>query len=375
MYFWRALAILLAVAPSSVQADNKTVGATGASFLKVSPGPRASGMGESFVGLADDVNTIYYNPAGLATLKRQELTLMHNELFADVRQEWLAYAYPTETLGSFALSVDVQHIQPFDSFDANNSPGTKISAQDAAYELAYALRLTDSLTVGGAGKLIKSRLDNVYAVGAAFDAGVLYETRVDGLKLGASALNMGPPMRFISEYFNLPLAGKAGFSYKFSQLQDRGHEFTLVSDVTVYRDRNAFAGVGIEYLRQGSLALRAGWTGFQTAGYGMTLGAGVDINRLTKGRLPEISFDYGYEGLGDVGQSHRASMTFRFGGRLAPSERRLRETEEAPRRAREPEELKAKPQPKARARSRYEAPEEKPAKPLDDGSERIWVNP
>jgi len=35
-------------------------------FLLISPGARAAGMGEAFVGLADDATAVYWNPAGLA---------------------------------------------------------------------------------------------------------------------------------------------------------------------------------------------------------------------------------------------------------------------------------------------------------------------
>src|SRR5207302_10246043 len=55
------------------------VGTSGAAFLKIGPGARPAAMGEAFTGVADDIHAIYWNPAGLATLRSPELTGMHME--------------------------------------------------------------------------------------------------------------------------------------------------------------------------------------------------------------------------------------------------------------------------------------------------------
>jgi Type IX secretion system protein PorV len=60
------LATTLSVALAAVNgfAD---VSVSGVQFLKLAPGARAVGMGESFVGVADDATATFYNPAGLGT--------------------------------------------------------------------------------------------------------------------------------------------------------------------------------------------------------------------------------------------------------------------------------------------------------------------
>jgi len=44
------------------------------------PGSRASGLGQAFTGIADDVTALFYNPAGLAHLTRREVHLGFNYL-------------------------------------------------------------------------------------------------------------------------------------------------------------------------------------------------------------------------------------------------------------------------------------------------------
>ncbi|MBI5200477.1 MAG: hypothetical protein HY925_02725, partial [Elusimicrobia bacterium] len=41
-------------------------GTSAASFLNLGFGARVTGLGEAVMGIADDVSTVYYNPAGLA---------------------------------------------------------------------------------------------------------------------------------------------------------------------------------------------------------------------------------------------------------------------------------------------------------------------
>ena len=67
-------------------------GTTGAAFLKIDGGSRPAGMGGAFVGLANDVNTIFSNPAGLTTVQAHELTAMQNFAFADISNQSIGYA-------------------------------------------------------------------------------------------------------------------------------------------------------------------------------------------------------------------------------------------------------------------------------------------
>ena len=49
----------------------------GAILSLISPGARASGMGETNVAVADDAYASYWNPAGLGFLEGNEFAMMH----------------------------------------------------------------------------------------------------------------------------------------------------------------------------------------------------------------------------------------------------------------------------------------------------------
>src|SRR5471032_349554 len=85
------------------------VGTSGAAFLKIGPGARPVGMGEAFTGVADDIHAIYWNPAGLGTLKHAEITGMHMQYFQSIQYEFAAFAYPTADRGTWGFAVTNLH--------------------------------------------------------------------------------------------------------------------------------------------------------------------------------------------------------------------------------------------------------------------------
>ncbi|HEX4924994.1 MAG TPA: hypothetical protein VFV50_12950 [Bdellovibrionales bacterium] len=67
---WTFAALLLAL-PAAAQAADPINYSIHQHYVS----PRALGMGNAFVGVADDYNALFYNPAGLATLKEGEINL------------------------------------------------------------------------------------------------------------------------------------------------------------------------------------------------------------------------------------------------------------------------------------------------------------
>ncbi len=63
-----SLACSVALSSASLSGAVGGQGTTAADVLKVNYGPRPVGMGGAFIGLADDVNAMAYNAAGLLQL-------------------------------------------------------------------------------------------------------------------------------------------------------------------------------------------------------------------------------------------------------------------------------------------------------------------
>ncbi len=77
-----------------------TAGRALAAYEDVGVGARVTGLGQAYTAVADDVYSIYYNPAGLATLERPELGTTYSRLLtglsdgSNIQNSFIGYAKP-----------------------------------------------------------------------------------------------------------------------------------------------------------------------------------------------------------------------------------------------------------------------------------------
>src|SRR5690348_11799385 len=64
-------------------------GSDGGLVLKMPVGARAAAMGGAFSGLADDITAIYWNPAGIASLKDADVDFEYAQSFGDVTYDFI----------------------------------------------------------------------------------------------------------------------------------------------------------------------------------------------------------------------------------------------------------------------------------------------
>ncbi len=64
------------------------------SFLDIGAGARPRALGNAFVAIADDANAVFWNPSGITTLGKIEMTLMHSSLFFGTTYDYLSVALP-----------------------------------------------------------------------------------------------------------------------------------------------------------------------------------------------------------------------------------------------------------------------------------------
>src|SRR5262245_37558041 len=131
-----ALALLAALGAPALAAGK--AGTSGAAFLKIAPGARAAALGEAYTALADDSSAILWNPAGLARLKKAEVSATRAQWLQEGSHDFLAGAIPTQ-YGSFALSIvslSIPDIQKR-AADTADADGT-FDSRDTAYSAGYA---------------------------------------------------------------------------------------------------------------------------------------------------------------------------------------------------------------------------------------------
>jgi hypothetical protein len=310
---WVVLLAALFAAPTHSWAGEP--GTAGATFLKLGAGPRAIGMGETHTAVADDVYASYWNPAGLAQLSYRELALMYNQHLEGIQQQYLAYAHPFVGGSALGLNLTRLAVSPFDSYDNNGARTGSISSDDLAVGLAaakaFALPVEDapSLCAGANVKFVRERLASDSASTVATDIGLLSSgwerwlgSWARGTKLGLAVRNLGPEMRFVSDKTPLPTSVSAGFSVQKMLWDD---PIIFAADFTEGRDTRPTASLGAEYWVRRILAVRVGYKDRQDEGLGLRAGIGV--------RLHLVQLDYAFAGFGELGNTHRAGISIRFG--------------------------------------------------------------
>src|SRR5690242_20262636 len=100
-----ALSLLLIV---TLVKGSATFAATNAglpgSYLDYAGGAAVTGMGRAYVGLADGIDAVAWNPAGLALLRPNTIGFLHTQTQESAQFDYIGYAQPLYNLGGIGLS-------------------------------------------------------------------------------------------------------------------------------------------------------------------------------------------------------------------------------------------------------------------------------
>ena len=293
---------------------------TGAAFLQIGVGARPIAMGNAYTAVADDINAIAWNPAGLSLIGQREMGATDAEMFDDTRYDFFAYAQPIRTrdgadCGTAAFAVQYLTQGTIDGRDANRQATGGFTATDMAVNMAYSRAVGGGLRLGANVKYIQSTIADASARTFAVDLGAMAQTPLPGLTLGAAVQNAGPGLRFLDETDSLPLTLAAGAGYR---LGSTGLLFALdVKNLPI--EGRTTASFGTEYNVFRVLSLRAGY--LSVLGEGTSAGGGAvtqkmgDLSGLGAGlglRMGSYKLDYSFTPFGELGNIQRVSLGAKF---------------------------------------------------------------
>lgn len=308
------LALFILAVPEILWAAG--AGSSGGAILNMPVGARAIGMGEAFTAQADDVSSLYWNPAGIALLNQSQAAFMYNRFFNDFTYQNAAVAVPMEN-GGLGASLSYLSYGDIKAVDAAGNRTGDVNAYSGVATFGGAW-LGNNWSAGFNVKGIQEALADVKANGFAADMGatLIYPNEVKGgtLRGAAAVRNVGPGLKFIDQTDPLPTQWRVGVA----AVEMMKRKLNLSLDYGKERDANGAVYAGAEYLVIPHVALRAGYAGSDTEGSGLRAGIGF--------KFKDFSFDYAYSHYGDLGFSHRYELSMRFGGvhsRLTPEERKL----------------------------------------------------
>lgn len=196
--FWCLLLVTLC---SSAQTARKYSN----EFMNIGVDAAALGMANAVTASSHDVNSVYWNPAGLLGIESRQVALMHASYFANIAQyDYAAYAQPIDDRSSWGISLirfgvddilnTTQLIDNQGNIDYNRI--SKFSTADYGFTFSYAHKLPlDGLQYGANAKVIRrviGKFANSWGFG--FDL---------GLKFKSGPWDIGLMLRDITTTYNI----------------------------------------------------------------------------------------------------------------------------------------------------------------------------
>jgi type IX secretion system protein PorV len=302
--------LLLPLSAEGAQIFEK-VGTLGGQSLKIGVGARAAAMGDAYVALSDDATAVYWNPAGIARLSGQSISLNHTAYPANILFDQAAYVFNIKWIPGM-IGVNVRALtMSRDIVRTTYLPdgtGDTFDAGEWAYGLSYARALTDKFSAGLSVNYIQTGLDDVKGSSTTFDFGTLYDVGVMGAKIGMSIQNLGSDMTFIDEKVKMPVFFRVGGSLDVMQQGD--NRLIASAEFTHPPDNSEKLNLGAEYGFHDFFFLRGGYKlNYDTQG--LTAGFGVKFP-LTIVKSSVARLDYAYQDMDFLGATHRVSVNVGF---------------------------------------------------------------
>lgn len=288
-------------------AAGPNVGSQAATWLELPDSARTAAMGGASVALADDVNTVSVNPAGLGGLMGQQVSLMHNAYIQDTSLEHIAYGLGLGSSDGLALSLDYMNYGSIPTSTVSNgelvATGSSINPYGDGFDLGYGHSFGHFL-VGATFELVTENLaGGATNAAAAGDFGVLWRQNPSyGLSVGGAAQNLGSQL----DGADLPANYQAGLAYRIPLLVGQ-QCLTFAGDASVPSAETSAEtlSAGAEYTGNGLWAVRAGYKFVGDYGVGgLTVGGGLSYQK--------IALDYAFVSEGTLGDANQISLSAKF---------------------------------------------------------------
>ncbi len=276
----------------------KWLGLAGFQFLKIGQGARPVAMGDAYTAVADDINAIFWNPAGLTAIRGTAWTASYTKWLVDSYLYSAAVAWNTGTarggvLGGSVVALRFPHIEETTTFQPQGT-GAGVSTGDVAIGVVYALKLTDKFSFASRVSWVSQTLHTESVSTISVDVGTLFYTGFKSLRLAMALKNYGPDKKIVENKFFMPLyyhVAAAGEIY--GEKGDPAY-LTVSGESAFAADYELRAHLGAEMWFQNMVALRAGYKfNYDTDTYS----AGVGLNYEIAGDRA-VTVDLSYTDMG-----------------------------------------------------------------------------
>ncbi len=130
---------------------------------------------EAFVTNNDDVDVIFFNPAGLGFLEKDPVSFSFVKHLMDINLFSLAYSTEFENIGRFGTAIKYINYGTFDGADEFGNKTGEFVAGELAFLLGYTNEFTENFNYGANAKVIYSSIETKSSSAIGLDLGFNYE--------------------------------------------------------------------------------------------------------------------------------------------------------------------------------------------------------
>jgi len=295
-------------------------GTSSLQFLKIGIGGRATGMGESFVAVSNDMSALYWNPAGLLQFKEYGVHFTHSEWLVDLKHEFAGGIYRFGGNNVIGISVIALHTAAMKKTTEFQPLGTGeyFKFGDLGIGLTFARKLTEQFSFGITVRYVEETLAELKMRGVMFDLGTYYWTGLSNTRFAVTISNFGPQVkpsgsvelvggRTLNSFqqFPPPTIFRIGFAY--DPIDNTKNKLTTSIQLNHPNDNAENLNIGAEYSYKDFLFLRGGYKfNVDSENYSAGVGFKVPIS------ITKTSLDYSVANFKDLGLTHRISLSLLF---------------------------------------------------------------
>lgn len=276
-------------------------------------GARPIGMNGAYSAVADDVNSIVYNVAGLGKLARSELITSYASLYPGVNDSmslaYIAFVQPLSRIGTIGVS-GMQLV--------SNLYGESVISVSYGREIPVLKNVYFGLSLKNLGKAFGSNsytsFDPTFASktncsGLGIDFGLLFDKLVlPELSVSVTGKNVNQPDIALKKHDIVPAEYRIGAAYKTSNLI---LDIDGLWQTNVSNNRRIL--VGGEYsLFNRAIALRSGAGVGNNNYYNVAIGFSCSFN-IMQMALSTLDYSFNYNPVSTIGTGkHQVSLSFKF---------------------------------------------------------------
>jgi len=324
-YFYILFVFVLVLISSGFAADGD--GGNAGAFLQVPIGARPTAIGGAYIAVADDGAGPFFNPAGIANLKKNLFASSYRAMQLDRTLAYASILFPAK--GNTALGVSWLYGGSGSVATRNNEGkllGHDISQNNHDFSVIFAKRFEGFFSAGFRASYLHTTFAEMTAYTVSFDIGAMFyldylfdrETRdlmpIHDIKIGVVVRNLAAKykwnnQKYYLQYSDYVLGSNQDDKVPFelglgSSARFLNRKLLLAADIIINEKENAAFHGGGEYFVSPEFALR---TGFSDGRF--TAGSGYLFNLKNYA----LAIDYAFStDKADEGSEHIFSFDFLF---------------------------------------------------------------